>query len=245
MIQNRSFEDDRQEPVGWKASGGVQSGWTEPARCTAEIPPRCRWSLAARCKRRPGRVQPRQGPLPGGMAFRKGEALRFRCTSAGMPAGSPLAGQGGKVLARTSLPTPTSAWEKVEVTMNPRPRTCPGAWSSWAKAWERSGSTSSLDADHDLEGHGLRRDLAEMIAALKPAFVRFPGGCFVEAWTEPMPAMERLDWRAGPTPRDFEPLGLPDVRSLRRPRVLAMVRGSGRRARLRDHCGMATTTRCP
>lgn len=28
--------------------------------------------------------------------------------------------------------------------------------------------------------NGMRRDLAEMLAALKPAFVRFPGGCFIE-----------------------------------------------------------------
>ncbi len=31
--------------------------------------------------------------------------------------------------------------------------------------------------------NGLRPDLAEMLAALKPAFVRFPGGCFVEGFT--------------------------------------------------------------
>ncbi len=30
------------------------------------------------------------------------------------------------------------------------------------------------------KGHGLRPDLAEMLAGLKPAFVRFPGGCWVE-----------------------------------------------------------------
>jgi len=30
------------------------------------------------------------------------------------------------------------------------------------------------------KGHGMRRDLAEMLAAIKPAFMRFPGGCYVE-----------------------------------------------------------------
>jgi alpha-L-arabinofuranosidase len=28
--------------------------------------------------------------------------------------------------------------------------------------------------------NGLRNDLMQTIAAMKPAFVRFPGGCFVE-----------------------------------------------------------------
>ena len=29
------------------------------------------------------------------------------------------------------------------------------------------------------KGHGLRKDLAEAIADLKPRFVRFPGGCML------------------------------------------------------------------
>ncbi len=35
----------------------------------------------------------------------------------------------------------------------------------------------SLFPNDTYKGHGLRRDLAEAIAALKPRFVRFPGGC--------------------------------------------------------------------
>lgn len=37
---------------------------------------------------------------------------------------------------------------------------------------------------HDTyKGHGMRRDIAEAIAALRPAFVRWPGGCVVEGIT--------------------------------------------------------------
>ena len=38
----------------------------------------------------------------------------------------------------------------------------------------------SLYPRKTFKGHGLRIDLCEMLAALKPAFVRFPGGCVVE-----------------------------------------------------------------
>jgi alpha-L-arabinofuranosidase len=38
----------------------------------------------------------------------------------------------------------------------------------------------SLMPERTWKGHGLRGDLAEAIDALKPAFLRFPGGCFVE-----------------------------------------------------------------
>nr|GEZ39149.1 alpha-L-arabinofuranosidase 1-like [Tanacetum cinerariifolium] len=30
------------------------------------------------------------------------------------------------------------------------------------------------------KGHGFRNDLFEMVQDLEPAFIRFPGGCFVE-----------------------------------------------------------------
>ncbi|MHB1035132.1 MAG: alpha-L-arabinofuranosidase C-terminal domain-containing protein [Pirellulales bacterium] len=41
----------------------------------------------------------------------------------------------------------------------------------------------SLIPQRTWKGHGLRPDIAEMIAGLKPGFVRFPGGCVVEGGT--------------------------------------------------------------
>jgi alpha-L-arabinofuranosidase len=38
----------------------------------------------------------------------------------------------------------------------------------------------SLFPKETYKGHGLRQDLMELLAAMKPAFVRFPGGCYVE-----------------------------------------------------------------
>lgn len=38
----------------------------------------------------------------------------------------------------------------------------------------------SLYPSKTFKGHGLRTDLCEMLAALKPSFMRFPGGCVVE-----------------------------------------------------------------
>ena len=38
----------------------------------------------------------------------------------------------------------------------------------------------SLYPRKTFKGHGLRQDLCEMLAALKPGFIRFPGGCVVE-----------------------------------------------------------------
>jgi alpha-L-arabinofuranosidase len=52
------------------------------------------------------------------------------------------------------------------------------------------------------KGHGLRPDIAEMIAALKPGFVRFPGGCVVEGGT----FETAWDWRDAIGP----PVGRPE-----------------------------------
>jgi len=41
----------------------------------------------------------------------------------------------------------------------------------------------SLFPARTFKGHGLRGDLAQMLAELKPGFVRFPGGCVVEGGT--------------------------------------------------------------
>ena len=41
------------------------------------------------------------------------------------------------------------------------------------------------------KNHGLRKDLMEMIASMKPAFVRFPGGCFVEG----LHLNSKFDWK--------------------------------------------------
>ncbi len=41
----------------------------------------------------------------------------------------------------------------------------------------------SLKPADTYNGHGLRKDLVEKLAALKPGFMRFPGGCIVEGFT--------------------------------------------------------------
>lgn len=49
-----------------------------------------------------------------------------------------------------------------------------------ASAGEASLSSVSLRPVETWQDHGLRTDLAEMVDAVKPSFVRFPGGCYVE-----------------------------------------------------------------
>ncbi|KAL2659483.1 hypothetical protein AAZV13_03G088500 [Glycine max] len=57
------------------------------------------------------------------------------------------------------------------------------------------------------KGHGFRTDLVEMLTALKPRFIRFPGGCFVEGeWLR-----NAFRWKASVGPWEERPGHFGDV----------------------------------
>jgi alpha-L-arabinofuranosidase len=86
----------------------------------------------------------------------------------------------GETLAEATLPAPTESWAKLTATLTPSADEQHGRF-----VFETSG-TGSLALDmislfpqktfHN-RPNGLRADLAQVIADLKPKFIRFPGGC--------------------------------------------------------------------
>lgn len=187
MIQNRSFEDDRKEPVAWKSFGAVKTSLDRQRPLRPQNPTSLYLEFSGSdasvtqngFSRDSGKDH---DAFPGGMAFRKGETLRFSLYQRGESALEVrLEGQSQTVLARASLPPPSSTWGKVEVTLVPLATDLSGKLVLASKGAGRVWIDQlSLMPVATWKGHGLRRDLAEMIAAMKPAFVRFPGGCFVE-----------------------------------------------------------------
>ena len=187
MIQNRSFEDDRKEPVAWTFSGPVKGRLDRTGPLHQRNPTSLflDFSAADASVAQDGFSRDKgkdHAAFAGGMAFRKGEALRFSVYQRGECALEVrLVGRGENVLARASLPSPIGTWGKVEVTLEPSATDLSGRL---VLASKRAGRVwidqLSLVPVATWKGHGLRPDLAEKIAALKPAFVRFPGGCFVE-----------------------------------------------------------------
>ena len=187
MIQNRSFEDDSKEPLAWKSSGAVKTRLDRQSPLHRQNPTSLYLEFSGSdgslsqdgFSRAPGKDH---AAYPGGMAFRKGEALRFSMYQRGdCPLEVRLLGQGEELLAKASLPAPSGAWERIEVTLDPSATDLSGrlvlAGRGVGRVWI---DQLSLMPVSTWKGHGLRRDLAEMIAAVKPTFVRFPGGCFVE-----------------------------------------------------------------
>lgn len=101
-----------------------------------------------------------------------------------------LIADNGDVLATEKLNIDASAWKQYRLTLRPeltkamrentdasRPVNARLVLSPKADDTEVAVDMVSLFPRDTYKGHGLRRDLAEAIAALQPKFVRFPGGC--------------------------------------------------------------------
>lgn len=187
MLQNRSFEDDAEMPVAWTAAGAVEASLdrTEPLNHRKPTSLRLDFSAGGGIVANAGfsREKTRdQAGYAGGLAFRKGEKLRFSVYQRGRVALEvSLESEDGKVLALRDLPVPSANWQRVELELSPVASDPRGRLVLTGKnqgtVWIDHVSLAPVDT---WRGHGLRRDLAEMVADMKPAFVRFPGGCYVE-----------------------------------------------------------------
>ena len=122
-----------------------------------------------------------------GMGVRKGQAYHFSAHIRGVT-GSPvllvqLYGADGSLLDSVSLERFPSSWKRCTATLHPN--------DTDAKAWlallmEGKGAVDlgmvSLFPENTWKNRpgGLRADMVQMLADLKPGFLRFPGGCIVE-----------------------------------------------------------------
>lgn len=88
----------------------------------------------------------------------------------------------GRVLAREGLPEPQSQWQPFQTRLRPNSSTTSGHLNLVIEGNGQLHVTHlSLFPQKTFHGrkNGLRADLAEAIAALRPSFLRFPGGCIV------------------------------------------------------------------
>lgn len=116
-----------------------------------------------------------------------------------MPVTVRLESSGGEVLAEASVEVSGRTWRKHAVSLTPN-RAEPAA-RFVLLAHEAGGlaiDMVSLFPQDTFNGraNGLRRDLAEAVADLKPRFLRFPGGCLVHG-----PGIRHYyDWKASVGP---------------------------------------------
>jgi len=186
MVQNRSFED-ADNPVAWslvKSPGAEATMTLDTSRPLNEKSPR---SLRLEVtKVDGGRVGVANEGFKG-MAVKKGAqyVLSLYARSTDGLAG-PVAvslEQGDSVLAAGKIEGVGPEWKKFDCSLTA------GETSAAARLVLSVSSPCTLWLDvvslfpkETWKGrpNGLRPDLAERLAAMKPAFVRFPGGCYVE-----------------------------------------------------------------
>lgn len=95
--------------------------------------------------------------------------------------------KGGVVLAKGKLKVEGDEWKQYELALRVNPKAIQEGMTQKDVILALVPNDDNIAAidmvslfpRDTYKGHGLRRDLAETIAALKPKFVRFPGGCML------------------------------------------------------------------
>jgi alpha-L-arabinofuranosidase len=185
LVRNRSLEDTDKGPQHWTALSpssalGLDAGWPE-----GEFNRR---SLKIALKAGEGRLGVANGGW-WGIAVRDGESYDLSLHArAGDGLSGPLVATlesaDGKVHAEAKIDGVGAEWKRFSASLKAK-GTDPKA--RLAIAASRPGTLwldmVSLFPAKTFKGHGMREDLAKMLLDLKPSFVRFPGGCWVEGNT--------------------------------------------------------------
>lgn len=204
LVQNRSFEytlRDRGEWHGLTAWTVVKEDGGEgraSLRTASALHPNNPHHVSIFVEK--GRVGLRNEGFDG-MVLRKGEAYDFSlfaCAFSGKPGPITvrLEDKDGTVLASASLTAPKEDWQKLTAVLTPTADTSEGRLAVVASG---KGSTGldmvSLFPRKTFKDrpNGLRADLAQTIADLKPKFIRFPGGCIVHGGGHGLSGM--YDWK--------------------------------------------------
>ena len=199
LVQNRSFEDDDQQPAHWNALGGARAELTTSGLLNDRQAHALRLAVPSAF----GGVQ-NEGYW--GMAFRQQTTYTF---SAWIKADTAykgemivaLNGRDGRNLGQTSVPLKLKAgkWTKVEdvkiLATGTDPEGCmtltfgaPGTFTLDV--------VSLFPPTYKGRPNGCRIDLAELLEALHPKFMRFPGGCYVEGQTTQRNNLHnRFEWK--------------------------------------------------
>jgi len=192
LIQNRSFDYSAADHVGWTPLTAWQLVQREGAQGSVAIETAqplnpVNSSYAVLTVEKPGGGVGLQNDGFGGIAVKAGDRYdlslfaRQLAGSVG-PFTVRLETKAGALLAEARLPAPSVDWKKASAVL------APSATAADARLVVLAGGPGKVALDmislfpektfHN-RPNGLRADLAQVIADLKPKFVRFPGGCLV------------------------------------------------------------------
>ena len=191
MIQNRSFEDKsrvdevRNTPLAWGV-GNAEASLDRSQPLNKNNPTSLKVKTQAGgfiCNG--GFIRDFNGRRPGSIAVTSGDAydLTFYARTGSKTELKISFEEGSSTLASASVTIDGDAWKQYSVTLTPNKTSRESVLKIATDApAEFNLDMVSLFPQKTWKGrkNGLRPDLMERLVAMKPAFVRFPGGCFVE-----------------------------------------------------------------
>ncbi|MBR1668786.1 MAG: carbohydrate binding domain-containing protein [Bacteroidaceae bacterium] len=194
LIQNRSFENDQQRPANWQAIHNKQSNAT--IELTAEDPMNKAQRKSLRVIVSKADAQNLAGVTNEGFwginaVSGRTYTLTFWAKSDKKYKGTLKAQLRSNDAIKTSLGSVeipvklTPKWQKYTATLTATGNDPKAAFDLLAS----TPGVFQLDVvslmPPTFKNHGMRSDLAQLLADMKPAFMRFPGGCFVEGQRSP------------------------------------------------------------
>lgn len=219
MVKNRSFEYD-QPLQGWHAFGNVQVKDDGPfSNCPHYV--RLGWSG------HPVMSTGLENEGYFGMGFEEGKEYRlsFWARTSGTAAEEKIifnlceddTQADDQRFYGDMMTISSSKWQKYTVTFT-SPKTSPKATlrimlEPWDDEKEKDNEKASVDLEHislfpvetfNSHENGLRKDVAQAIADLKPGVFRFPGGCIVEGTN----LANRYKWKDSVQPVENRPINI-------------------------------------
>jgi alpha-N-arabinofuranosidase len=199
LVKNRSFEFDErmmgwEQPASNRFSLNDNSGFAAPVNYAE--PGTNKTYLNVKVNAQTGYHLVNEGFR--GMGFKQGVAYDFsifaKQNSGSTTLQVELLDEQGKVLASAALPLGGNNWKEYTTRLTPSARAMKGKLNI---RFEGKGVVDvdmvSLFPTDTWKGRpkGLRADLVQLLADLKPGFLRFPGGCIVEGRT----LEQRYQWK--------------------------------------------------
>lgn len=199
LVQNRSFEDDERQPAHWTALGGAQASLTTENMLNDRQAHALQLTLS-------GAGQGILNEGYWGMNIRQQTSYTFSMwvKAAASYKGEltvALTGADGCELGKTIVPLKLKAGRWMEVKDVLVKATASDPEGQLSLTFSQPG-TLALDVvslfppTYKGRPNGCRIDLAELLEALHPKFMRFPGGCYVEGQTTPRNKLHnRFEWK--------------------------------------------------
>lgn len=187
LVRNRSFRDDGKQPVHWSPVGAATLALDSSRPLNSAQPANLRLEIAA-----PGGGVANAGywgmPVTPATTYRGVVHARAGAGYTGVLTVSLQSGDGATTYARAVLPSLSDGWSAREFTLRTKRGVIPTSDARLAITSSKPGAVwlgfvSLFPPTWKDRPNGLRRDLMGMLVDLKPKFLRFPGGNYLEGNT--------------------------------------------------------------